>query len=188
MVEFSAVRFFSKEVSIVIHQFFNSMRNSMKKSKNRGFTLIEILIVIGLIAILAAVVLIAINPARQFAQGRDAQRISNLNTILNAIGQRTADGKGIFDGTFTVGSNTYTCPVLPSATTTIRSASAATGGIDLSCLVPTYLPAFPFDPDSKRGSGSNTGYDVAFVNGRVWVSSSSTESAITRSVDLYIVR
>ncbi len=158
------------------------------RRKTQGFTLIEILIVIGLIAILAAVVLIAINPARQFAQGRDAQRISNLNTILNAIGQRTADGKGLFNGTFTVGSNTYTCPTIPPATTTIHGGPTVTGGVDLSCLVPTYLPAFPVDPDSARASGSNIGYDVAFVNGRVWVSSSSTESAITRSTDLYIVR
>src|SRR3989344_457694 len=64
--------------------------------KREGFTLIEILVVIGIIAVLATIVIIAINPARQFAQARDTQRTSNLNTILNAIGQNIADNRGIF--------------------------------------------------------------------------------------------
>jgi prepilin-type N-terminal cleavage/methylation domain-containing protein len=55
------------------------------KAKRQGFTLIEILVVIGLIAVLAAVVLIAVNPARQFAQARNSQRASNVSTILNAM-------------------------------------------------------------------------------------------------------
>src|SRR3989344_5679707 len=94
----------------------------MKKNKNKGlalsqskgFTLIEILVVIGIIAVLAAIVLIAINPARQFAQARDSQLVSNLNAILNAIGQRIADNRGTFAGTFDVGGTTYTCGVLPN--------------------------------------------------------------------------
>ena len=57
----------------------------MPQRRTGGFTLIEILVVIGLIAILAAVVLIAINPGRQFSQAHNSQRTSNVETILNAI-------------------------------------------------------------------------------------------------------
>ena len=68
----------------------------MISKQNKGFTLIEILVVIGIIAILATIAIIAINPARQFAQARNSQRYSNVESILNAIGQRVADNKGLF--------------------------------------------------------------------------------------------
>lgn len=108
-----------------------------KKANNKGFTLIEIMIVIGLIAILAAIVLIAINPARQFAQGRNAQRESNINVLINAIGQNLADNKGVF-----------TCIGVGTAPdATVRE--IGTGAVNLSCLTPTYIPsAIPMDPDT----------------------------------------
>lgn len=51
----------------------------------RGFTLIEILIVIGIVAALATVVVLALNPAEILRQGRDAKRLSELNSLNSAL-------------------------------------------------------------------------------------------------------
>src|SRR3989338_5215704 len=91
-------------------------QRAQRQSAGQGFTLIEILIVIGIIAILATIVIIAINPARQFAQARNTQRVSNTNAILNAVGQRIADGKGIFAGLIAGSSPAQTCPGLTVGT------------------------------------------------------------------------
>jgi prepilin-type N-terminal cleavage/methylation domain-containing protein len=55
----------------------------MQKKTQRGFTLIEILIVVAIIAILASVVLVGLGPTQQ--QGRDARRISDLRETQTAL-------------------------------------------------------------------------------------------------------
>jgi prepilin-type N-terminal cleavage/methylation domain-containing protein len=60
----------------------------MIKDKNiKGFTLIELLIVIGIISILAGITLVGVNPARQFGKANDAERKSEIGSILSAIYQ-----------------------------------------------------------------------------------------------------
>lgn len=132
---------------------------SKNLKKTRGFTLIEILVVIGIIAILAAIVIIAINPAKQFAQARNTQRQAGANAILNAIGQRMADNKGVFAGTFEIPvGTTYTCGALPAVFTAVSTVNAAGAG-ELGCLVPTYISSLPTDPTWT--AGVNTLYEVA---------------------------
>ncbi len=131
--------------------------NCMKKSEavaperrtKNGFTLIEILVVIGIIAVLAAIVIIAINPARQFAQARNTQRQANIDTILNAVGQNIADNAGIFK-----------CDGVTISTDTVNPTQIPKAGIFTSCLVPTYIPSqIPTDP-SSLSTDINTEYTI----------------------------
>ena len=55
------------------------------KNSSKGFTLIELLIVIAVLGILAAVVLVAIDPLEQLARGRDAGRKTAVGQIGHAL-------------------------------------------------------------------------------------------------------
>ena len=144
-----------------------------RRQNKRGFTLVEILIVIAIIGILAAMVIISINPNRQFKSARDTQRLTNLSTILNAIGQNIAEHKGIF---ICNGS----ALAFPTASTTIKN-----GGFDLApCLVTDYLQALPYDPTAAGAfytstTSYNTGYEILqdSATGRITIAAPGAELA-----------
>ncbi len=149
------------------------MKNQFKKIQ--GFTLLELLVVIGIIAILAGVVIVALNPGRQFAQARDAQRWSHVNTILNAIGQNMADNRGNWTCTSPGGG------ALPTSTAT--QIGTATGNYNISpCIVPLYVSIMPLDPST--GTASSTGYNVLYddTNRRVTISAIAPEITTPISV------
>lgn len=112
------------------------MKNLNKK--NKGFTLIEILVVIGIIAILAAIVIIAINPKKHFDDAVAAQRDANVNTILNAISQYIVDSKGDLPP-IDSGSNDDNIEITEDL---------------CSVLVTEYIGALPTDPDSDADGGA----------------------------------
>jgi len=58
----------------------------MKRRKSDGFTLLELLIVIAIIAILSVALVLVLNPGETLKKSRDAQRISDLSTIKTALG------------------------------------------------------------------------------------------------------
>jgi prepilin-type N-terminal cleavage/methylation domain-containing protein len=51
----------------------------------KGFTLLELLIVIGILAILSTTMILVINPAEMLRKARDSQRIADLSTVKSAI-------------------------------------------------------------------------------------------------------
>ena len=64
----------------------------MKNTFSKGFTLVEMLIVVTLIAALAAAVVVVLNPMELLAQGRDAQRMADLSTVQDALRILLAQG------------------------------------------------------------------------------------------------
>jgi len=106
----------------------------MKKLKlSLGFTLLELIVVIGVMAILAGLILAIVNPLAQFQKANDARRKSDLSQIQKALEQYYQD-----NGVYPTGTQDYrlTSPQL----TPIPWGSAWT----------PYMDFVPADPDNNR--------------------------------------
>ena len=132
----------------------------MTKLNNKGFTLLEILLVVGAIGILAGIVILAINPGKQLGDTRNAQRKADVSTISNAIYQYAIDNNGTFPGS---GLPTTTAQIIGTAVTGCNTVCTATTTA-VACLnlgtdlVPTYVVGTPTDPTS--GTTAITDYYV----------------------------
>lgn len=153
---------------------------SRNSNNRKGFTLIEILIVIGIIAILASVVIVAINPGRQFSQARNAQRQSNINAILNSVYQYAVDNTGTLPAAIPT---SVDCPGTATNEICKTGAGSCLNLVNLDVLTnnQTYLTSMPTDPTGATANGA--GYHVAkSTNGRVTVCAPDAEIGVTISV------
>lgn len=81
------------------------MTRASRRGNHQAFTLVELLVVIGIIAVLIGVLLPALNKARQSAN--NLKCMSNLRTIGQAINIYTAQNKGVLPIGFWDGSNPF---------------------------------------------------------------------------------
>ncbi len=142
-------------------------------SLKRGFTLIELLLVIGIIAILAAVVIVAINPTKQLGDARNAQRRSDVKTILDAVYQYAIDNNGNLPGGIT--------------TTSLKICKSGMpvncfNGVNLNVLTGSYLVGIPFDPSTATATGTNYVISKSAATSRITISAPGAENSATITI------
>lgn len=143
----------------------------------RGFTLIELLLVIGIIAILASIVIVAINPTKQLGSARDAQRRSDVNTIVNGVYQYAID-KNTLPSLITT-TNTAICKSKDSYPAGVTEGTLGTTCVKLDSLSGTYLVRIPSDPQAPTGTGF-TGYSIVkdATTSRVTVTAKGEQTSV----------
>lgn len=148
----------------------------MTCQRHGGFTLIEVLLVIAILAILASIVIIAINPAKQLGEAQNVERRSDVKTILDAINQYSIDNNGALPSGIIVGTSCV------NDGDEICRPDATCGGTSLDVLVSgdKYLTDIPTDPVEVTTTG--TGYAIIQnSNGRIEVCAPTTYGSVSIS-------
>jgi prepilin-type N-terminal cleavage/methylation domain-containing protein len=126
------------------------MRKIITKKSQKGFTLIEVLLVVTLIGILLAIGLVNFNTENRFIETRNDIRKTHIQTLESAITQYRLQ-----EGNYPTGLSRNPQEICdPEATD-------CTGFFDLKeFLVPKYLESIPQDPNDTDTTGG-IGYSVA---------------------------
>ncbi len=161
------------------------------KKQTKGFTLVELLIVIAIIAIIAAVMFVALDPLTRFRDARDSARWSDISALVSAIKIDQVDNGGQYvtelanaasNTTFMIGTGTSGCDADCDATV-----ASSTACLDLSGLVTEgYLGDVPVSPTGETTwTASTTGYTIQKSStGTITIGACESEN----SDPIYIVR
>jgi prepilin-type N-terminal cleavage/methylation domain-containing protein len=109
---------------------------SQNLKSNKGFTLIEVLMVVAIIAILGGIVLTLVNSSGIRGKARDSQRISDLMKMQAALEQYYANYR-------------YYPPTLAFGSISSQGWIESNQSLDnpLLSLAPDYIESLPIDPE-----------------------------------------
>jgi type IV pilus assembly protein PilA len=133
----------------------------------KGFTLVEMLLVVIIIAILTTIVLVALNPARQLALTNNTKRSADVNVILNAVSEFMIENDGDL-------------PVSEESNLNViqKNMGITSSDVDICDeLVPDFIAEIPFDSTQDNAyfiscNDYNAEYTIsADSDGRVTVES-----------------
>lgn len=117
--------------------------NTTNIKKSYGFTLIELMVVIAVVAVLAGALMMAINPQSIVQKSRDAKRMQDIDTLAKALNLALAESE------IQLSVNSSSCTSCKSSTGTL----ATTGSGYVKFIVPVdktglskYLSTLPSDP------------------------------------------
>lgn len=128
----------------------------------RGFTLIEILLTVGVVSVLSSIVITAVNPTKQLGDARDAERRHNVKQLQNAQFQYLID-RGEFAGDKAIPSAQV------NAMQICRVSKSDASCINVDPLIPTYIACIPYD--GHETNTNFTGYRLYLDGGRATVES-----------------
>ena|SRR3989344_2176865 len=167
----------------------NFLRKTINAQPN-GFTLIEILVALTILAILAVSVFVALNPAQRLKDAKDTRRAGDVDSILSAIHQSIVDNKG------TMPTNMPAVDVEQQlgtglAATCVAAVGTYCTGMTTGCKdlqtgpqnTAKYLASMPIDPNgSADADATKTGYSVKRdTNGIVTVKACYTDGTVAIS-------
>lgn len=166
-------------------------------SQKKGFTLIELIIVIALIALLATTVILVINPVKIFKEARDSQRIADIGQMNSAMSLYAATATLPGTNPFGDPANCYVFKI-PGQTvsagcgdrygarptfagTASTSQAVASGWVPVNLTLAANgapISAWPVDPKPLWDTATSTSYYYAYApsSANNWEFSANMES------------
>lgn len=142
---------------------------------------VELLVVVLIIAFLAVIAFIILNPINRLAENRNVRRLEDVNKILTAVYEYRDAHEGVLPLGLKPGMNITQIGTANDGCDSSCVTASASACINLNSSLAKYLKSMPTDPD--EGTQTETGYYVFVSEGEI-VSVGSCKSENSTKVEV----